>query len=75
MGLGQIGFSELIVIFLIVLLLFGARRLPEIGKSLGSGIREFKKAAKEIQREASVDDEQRKGDSTDSQSGKPPSTG
>ena len=38
---------ELGVIFLVVLFLFGAKRLPEIGKSLGEGIREFKKSIKE----------------------------
>ena len=42
-----IGLPELLVIFLVCLLLFGANRLPEIGRSLGSGIREFKKALKE----------------------------
>lgn len=42
-----IGFSELLVILLVCLLLFGANRLPEIGKSLGEGIREFKKSLKE----------------------------
>jgi sec-independent protein translocase protein TatA len=42
-----IGFSELLVILLICLLLFGAGRLPEIGKSLGEGIREFKRAMRE----------------------------
>ncbi len=41
---GSIGFPELLVIFLVCLLLFGAARLPEIGRSLGQGIREFKKA-------------------------------
>lgn len=42
-----IGLTELLVILLICLLLFGANRLPEIGKSLGEGIREFKRAMKE----------------------------
>ena len=42
-----IGLPELLVILLIGLLLFGANRLPEIGKSLGEGIREFKKASKD----------------------------
>ncbi len=42
-----IGLSELLVILLVCLLLFGANRLPEIGKSLGEGIREFKKAMKD----------------------------
>lgn len=44
-----IGMSELLVILLVCLLLFGANRLPEIGKNLGEGIREFKKAMKEAQ--------------------------
>ena len=35
---------ELVVIFLVILLLFGAKRLPEVGRSLGKSIREFKKA-------------------------------
>ena len=39
-----IGLPELLIIFLVCLLLFGANRLPEIGRSLGEGIREFKKA-------------------------------
>ena len=42
-----IGFPELMVVLLVCLLLFGANRLPEIGRSLGEGIREFKKAIKE----------------------------
>ena len=39
-----IGLSELLVILLVCLLLFGANRLPQIGKSLGQGMREFKKS-------------------------------
>ncbi len=42
-----IGLPELLVIFLVCLLLFGANRLPEIGRNLGEGLREFKKAFKE----------------------------
>lgn len=40
------GWSEWLLILLIILLLFGAKRLPEIAKSLGKGIREFKKSIK-----------------------------
>lgn len=47
-----IGLSELLVILLVCLLLFGANRLPEIGKSLGEGIREFKRAMKDATDEA-----------------------
>jgi sec-independent protein translocase protein TatA len=39
-----LGVQELIVIFLIVMVLFGAKKLPEIGRGLGKGIREFKRA-------------------------------
>jgi len=45
--LGGIGFPELVVIFVIILLLFGAKRLPDIAKSLGEGIKEFKKSMKD----------------------------
>lgn len=51
--------GELIVILLIVLVLFGASRLPEIARSLGKAIKEFKKAGKEIKEdvEEAVKDE------------------
>jgi sec-independent protein translocase protein TatA len=47
----NLGFTELMVILVIVLVLFGARRVPEIGASIGKGIREFKKNINEIDRE------------------------
>jgi len=46
--MGQLGFSELLVIFIVALLVFGPKKLPELGKSLGKGIREFKKATEEL---------------------------
>jgi sec-independent protein translocase protein TatA len=42
--MGSIGFPELLVIFLIILLLFGGSRIKDVSRSLGEGIREFKKA-------------------------------
>ena len=45
--MGPIGIPELIIIFLIIMLLFGASRLPEIGKGLGKGIRNFKESTRE----------------------------
>ena len=51
MGFGGLGMWEIILIFLVVLLLFGAKRLPEIGSSLGKGIREFKSSVREIEGE------------------------
>ncbi len=73
MGFGNIGFTEILLLFLVALLLFGAKRLPEIGKSLGSGIREFKKATKEVQREVSIDlDEETKKSGPGTSVPKPP---
>jgi len=42
MGFGPIGLPQILIILLIVLLIFGSKRLPEIGSSLGIGIRRFK---------------------------------
>jgi sec-independent protein translocase protein TatA len=48
MGFMGIGMQELFLILLIILILFGAKKVPELARGLGSGIREFKKAAKEV---------------------------
>jgi len=56
---GGLGMGELIVIFMVVLLLFGAKRLPEIGSSLGKGIREFKGSIREIEGELKLPPERR----------------
>jgi sec-independent protein translocase protein TatA len=42
--LGSIGPTELILILLIVIIIFGARKLPDLGKSIGEGIKNFKKS-------------------------------
>lgn len=60
MGIGGLGMWEILLIFLMVLLLFGAKRLPEIGSSLGKGIREFKSSIRDIEKEIKMPDE-RKG--------------
>ncbi len=44
---GMIGMPQVIIIIVVVLLLFGGRKIPELMKGLGSGIKEFKNAAKE----------------------------
>jgi sec-independent protein translocase protein TatA len=44
----DIGLQEIIVIMVIVLLLFGPKKLPEIGRSLGRGLREFRRASNEL---------------------------
>ncbi len=50
--MGEIGFPELFVILLIALLVFGSKRLPEIARSMGKSIHEFKQALKEGTQEA-----------------------
>ena len=45
---GSLGMPELIVIFIIALIVFGPRKLPELGRSLGRGLAEFKKATNEF---------------------------
>lgn len=46
---GSIGMPELIIIFVIALIIFGPRKLPELGKSLGRSLNEFKKASNDLQ--------------------------
>ena len=46
---GSIGMPELIIILVIALIIFGPRKLPELGKSLGRSLNEFKKASTELQ--------------------------
>ena len=46
---GSLGLPELVVIFVIALIVFGPRKLPELGRSLGKSINEFKKASTELQ--------------------------
>lgn len=43
----NLGFQEILLIFLVILLLFGAKKLPELARSMGQALREFKKAVKE----------------------------
>jgi len=66
--LGSLGLPELIVIFVIALIIFGPRKLPELGRSLGRGIAEFKKATNELQntleREIDADAERTKPSAT-----------
>jgi sec-independent protein translocase protein TatA len=62
--MGSIGFPELLVIFVIALIVFGPRRLPEIGKALGQGINEFKRASKDLQNRLEQEIEQDRQAST-----------
>jgi sec-independent protein translocase protein TatA len=58
---GGFGMWEVILIFLVILLLFGAKRLPEIGSSLGKGIREFKGSLREIEGELKLPEDREEG--------------
>ena len=46
--MGSLGMQEIIVIFVLALIIFGPRKLPEIGKSIGKGLSEFRKASNEL---------------------------
>ena len=74
--LGSIGTPELLVIFVIALVVFGPRRLPELGRQLGRTIAEFKRATSELQstleREIDLDAKQKKDAATGVASEEPP---
>ena len=53
--MGPLGFPELIIIFVVALLVFGPRKLPELGRSLGKGLSEFKRASNDLRN--TLDDE------------------
>ena len=69
-GLGP---TELIIIAVIVLLIFGAKRLPEIGKGLGGAIREFKNVKKELSSKKTADEEQDPDNASTKKEDAPPS--
>jgi sec-independent protein translocase protein TatA len=54
MNFGNFGFGEILIILVIVLLLFGAKRIPEIAGSLGKGINEFKRNLSDAQRQVTA---------------------
>ena len=56
--MGKLGLTEILVIVAIILLLFGGKKIPELMKGLGSGIKEFKNAAKDDQPAASKKQEE-----------------
>jgi sec-independent protein translocase protein TatA len=57
--MGNLGFTEIMLIVLVVLLLFGAKRLPEVGASIGKGIREFKRSLSDTQDAIMSNEDQR----------------
>ena len=65
--MGFLGGQELIIILIIVVLLFGAKRIPELAKGLGSGIKEFKKASVDVEKQIKEPEEQPKDKEVKSQ--------
>ena len=59
---GSIGMPELMIIFIIALIIFGPRKLPELGRSMGRSLSEFKRASNELR--STLDEEIRVEDST-----------
>lgn len=54
----NIGIGEIVLIMVFIIVFFGAKKIPEIAKGLGSGIREFRKAARDIQEDVNKDTKQ-----------------
>ena len=69
---GDLSFSHILILLLIFVLVFGARRIPEIGASLGQGIKEFKKSLRDVTDDRS---EQRSVQAPPPASGVPPASG
>lgn len=63
--MGNIGVSELLVLFFIVLLFFGAKRIPEVAKALGKASREFKKARDGVMEEFEQETQELKKESAE----------
>ena len=60
---GNLGAGEILIIVLVILLLFGAKKIPELAQGLGKGMREFKKSLKDVEDEIKkTDDEVKKTD-------------
>lgn len=55
--MGKLGLTEILIIVAVILLLFGGKKIPELMKGLGSGIKEFKNAAKDDQPATKKEDE------------------
>ena len=74
---GSIGMQEIVLVLFILLLLFGAKRLPELGESLGKGIREFKRSLSDTQDAINSNEPDRNAGSRqiDSKVSTPPSGG
>ena len=70
--LGGIGTWEILLIFLVILLMFGAKRIPEIARVIGKGVTEFKKGIRDIQDEIETGTDRPKDPTTNQQEQSPP---
>jgi sec-independent protein translocase protein TatA len=61
---GSLGMQEILLILVVVLLLFGAKRIPEVMRSLGSGIQQFKRGMREIESGMREDKRDKESDNT-----------
>ena len=68
--MGNLGAPEILIIFLLILVFFGAKKIPEIAQGMGKGIREFRKAAREIQEEQPEESHPAEAKATKEESGK-----
>lgn len=66
MRIGPLGIWEILAILVVVLLVFGPRRLPEMAKGIGQSVREFRKGIRDIRDDISKDDEPKKATVVDS---------
>ena len=60
---GNFGTMEIVIIIFAILLLFGAKKIPELAKGIGNGMKEFKKAVKDVQEDIEIDETKSKKDS------------
>ena len=58
----NMGMGELLIILLVVLILFGSKKIPDLAQGLGKGIREFKKAMRDVQEDIKISDNEKKSD-------------
>ena len=62
---GNFGTTELIIVFLVILVLFGAKKIPDLAQGLGKGIKEFKKSMKDIEDDIKSDPADKKAEDKD----------
>jgi sec-independent protein translocase protein TatA len=56
----DLSFGKILLIILVIVIFFGAKKIPEIAQSLGKGVKEFKKAIKDVQEDSSKKEEEKK---------------